>query len=330
MIRLPSDGCRIKAGLTSIESTRPDTIGLQGHLTTSNTGDQGGSVPSAFELQGNSSKMIAEQNIKEGKLDVALNELMQAIRDDPAKAEYRTFLFQLLCITGDWNRALTQLNVVADMDSEALLMAQTYRELLLCEAFRAEVFDGKREPLLFGEPVDWMGSQLQAMQAAARGELSAAFAMASESTERVPARSGHIDGQPFEWLCDADMRLGSALEIIISGKYYWVPVSTIASVRISPPEDLRDLVWLPVELTWINEGQSVGFMPTRYPGQKTLQDPHNALARKTEWDDHGHAFYTGSGQRMLSTEAGDFALLQVRDITFDEPTPAVASSAVQG
>ena len=259
----------------------------------------------------------AEECIKAGDLDTALSELMKAVRDDPANPSYRTFLFQLLSVKGDWNRALTQLNVVADMDHSTLLMAQTYRELLLCEAFRAEVFAGKRAPLLFGEPNTWLGSLVQALGEVEKGNGEEANAIVMKAMEQAVARGGLIDGQPFDWLSDADMRLGPVFEIILNGKYYWVPMENVAEINFSEPEDLRDLVWLPVQIRWRNEGNSIGFMPSRYPGDATLTDPQSALARKTYWSDVGGNFYTGSGQRMFSSNENEYSLLQTRKIVFD-------------
>ncbi len=45
---------------------------------------------------------------------------------------------------GQWDRALTQLDVAADLDAGALAMAQMYREAIRCERLRAEVFDGRK------------------------------------------------------------------------------------------------------------------------------------------------------------------------------------------
>lgn len=262
--------------------------------------------------------MNAEESIKAGNLDAALTELQDAVRNNPAKPEYRTFLFQLLCIKGDWNRALTQLNVVSDMDSNALLMAQTYRELLLCEAFRAEVFKGKREPLLFGEPNSWLGTLIQALGHVESGNGQLAHETVMSAMDQATARAGVIDDQPFEWLSDADMRLGPVFEIILNGKYYWVPMDNVAEISFSEPEDLRDLVWLPVQIRWVNEGNSIGFMPARYPGAATLDDAQSALARKTDWADIGNDFFIGSGQRMLTTDNAEYSLLQSRKIVFNE------------
>lgn len=260
--------------------------------------------------------MNAEDSIKAGNLDAALEELTDAVRNDPANPAYRTFLFQLLCVMGNWNRALTQLNVVADMDASALLMAQTYRELLQCEAFRAEVFAGKREPLLFGEPNTWLGTVVQALGPANDGRGAEAYDMIMQAMEQAPARAGSIDDKPFSWISDADMRLGPVFEIIINGKYYWLPMDNVAEITFSEPEDLRDMVWLPVTIKWVNEGSAVGFMPSRYPGDQTLQDHQNALARKTEWTDCGGELFTGAGQRMFATDAGDVPLMQAQKIVF--------------
>ncbi len=80
------------------------------------------------------------------------------------------------------------------------------------------------------------------------------------------ASAGDIDGQPFEWIADADSRLGPVLEAVINGRYYWVPFSRLSRIQIEPPEDLRDMVWMPAHLQFENGGESVALIPTRYQG----------------------------------------------------------------
>ena len=100
--------------------------------------------------------MSAEELIRDGKVDEALAALQQEVRANPADAKRRVFLFQLMCVLGQWDRALTQLNVAAGMDPSTLAMAQTYREAIRCELFRSEVFEGRRAPLIFGAPEEWV------------------------------------------------------------------------------------------------------------------------------------------------------------------------------
>ena len=96
--------------------------------------------------------MSAAELLQQGDLDGALSALQDEVRKEPAKAKHRVFLFQLLTVLGQWDRALTQLNVVGDLDGEAMLMVQAYGTTLQTEALRRDVWAGKTTPLVFGDP----------------------------------------------------------------------------------------------------------------------------------------------------------------------------------
>src|SRR5437763_6989008 len=147
--------------------------------------------------------MDPQQLILQGKLEEALAALQNQVRKDAANAKYRVFLFQLLCVMGQWNRALTQLNVVGELDAGALPMVQTYREAIQCEALRAEIFAGKRAPVIFGEPQDWLALLVEALRHDATQPDQAA-ALRAQAFEQAPASPGRINGEAFEWLADAD------------------------------------------------------------------------------------------------------------------------------
>lgn len=261
--------------------------------------------------------MKAEELLRSGQLSEALEALESEIRADPANAKLRIFLFQLLSVLGDWERALTQLNTAAELDAANLLMAQVCRAALNCEALRTEIFAGKRSPLVFGEPAEWVGWLVQANQMIAEGKYQASQKLRERAFDIAPAIAGSIDNQRFEWISDVDSRLGPVLEAIFDGKYYWVPFTAIKRIQIDPPADLRDLVWLPANFTWVNGGQTAGLIPTRYPDSEASEDSAIRLARKTEWIEQPGDVYLGLGQRMFTTNEGEFSLLQVRKIELD-------------
>ena len=60
--------------------------------------------------------MNAEESLRDGDLQATLDALQAQVRADPSDAKLRVFLFQLQCVLGQWDRALTQLNVAGDMD----------------------------------------------------------------------------------------------------------------------------------------------------------------------------------------------------------------------
>lgn len=259
--------------------------------------------------------MDPREYLRGGDLGAAREALQARIRAEPANAELRVFMFQLYCITGDWERALTQLSVAGDMDAGTLGMVQVYREALRSEALRIEVFAGRRTPLIFGDPEQWIALMLEALKQSAAGDLAQGQALRDEAFEMAPVTSGRIDGEPFDWIADADTRLGPMLEAIVNGRYYWIPFNRVAEIRIEEPEDLRDLVWMPAEFKWSNGGDGVGLIPTRYPHSESSADPSIRLARRTEWVDQGHDIHFGMGQRMLATDLNEYPLMEVRNIT---------------
>lgn len=261
--------------------------------------------------------MSAEDLLREEKLDEALADLQNQVRSDPSNASLRVFLFQLLSVMGQWERALTQLNVAGELDAANLAMVQTYREALQCESLRSTVFAGKRSPLIFGDPEKWMALAIEALNLTACGEFGKAQAMRSEAFEMAPVTSGSIDGEAFEWIADADSRMGPMLEAVINGRYYWVPFHRIAAIKFEAPEDLRDVVWTPAWFTWANGGQTVGLIPTRYAGSESSDDTRVQMARKTDWVACDADTWLGLGQRVLATDANEYSLMDVREISLN-------------
>lgn len=258
--------------------------------------------------------MLAVDSLREGNLEECLRQLQDQVRGDPANAKHRIFLFQLLAVMGQWERALNQLNVAGELDAAALAMVQTYREAIRCEVLRGEIFAGKRLPLVLGEPEEWFALLLEAQHLQAQGLHEQARSLRERALGAAPATPGTIDGAPFAWIMDGDTRLGPVLEVVVNGRYYWVPFQRIRSVQVEPPEDLRDLVWMPAHFVWANGGEAAGFIPTRYPGSEGSADPDVRRARRTEWLEESGGAFSGLGQRMLCTDAGEYPLMEVRSI----------------
>lgn len=285
--------------------------------------------------------MKAEEHLRSGNLEEALAELQAEVKKNPAAPRPRVFLFQLLSLLGRWDRALTQLNVLSDMDPKTMSMVQTYRAALQCEALRVEVFAGRRSPLVFGKPHEWMAMMLEALRLGAQGAHEQAAALRSKALDAAPTTPGKAGQQPFSWIADADGRLGPMLEIIVNGKYYWVPFQRLREIRIEKPTDLRDLVWAPAYLTLANGGQTVGFIPTRYPGSEASADGAIRMARKTDWTtlpggEYGDT-YLGLGQRILATDQGELPLLEIRELALepaaepeDDAAPAPGADQAEG
>lgn len=269
----------------------------------------------------------AEQLLREGRVEDARRLVLERVRDSPSDARARVFLFQLLVVTGEWERALNQLQVLKDLDASTIPMVGTYCDALRSEVFRAAVFAGRQTPVVLGEPEPWIAWVIEAIRLLSAGEAAAARDLRDRAFEAAPATSGQIDGQAFEWIADADSRLGPILEIIANGRYYWVPFTRIRDLTLEKPSDLRDLVWCPARATLSNGGTLWALLPVRYPGSEASDDGAIRLSRATIWDDLGEECHAGQGQRVLITDVNEFPLLEVREIridgSLDGDTPSV-------
>ena len=260
--------------------------------------------------------MNAAELVQSGQLEEGLKALQVEVRNKPEDLRLRVFLFQLNCVLGRLDKALTQLQVISSLNAETMLLAQIFRPVITCEMLRCEVFEGKRTAIIFGEPAEWMGLLVQADALIAKGEFAAAAELRNQAFEAAPASSGKIDGEPFEWIADADSRLGPMLEAVVEGKYYWIPFCRIQRIETEKPSDLRDLVWLPAQFTWTNGGTAVGHIPSRYVGTENSLDDALRLARKTDWQSQPGETFLGLGQRVFATDGNEHPLLGCRVIEF--------------
>ena len=255
-----------------------------------------------------------QDHLAAGDPAAALAALQAQVRAQPADAKLRIFLFQLLAVLGQWERALAQLEVCGQLDAGALAMVNAYREAIRCEVVREAVFAGKTTPVVFGQPAPWIAMLVEAMAQAGRGDTAQAAHLRAEALALAPATAGEANGEGFDWIADADSRLGPVLEVLLNGRYTWVPFEALCAVTVEPPADLRDLVWAPAQLTFANGGQSVAFIPTCYPGTREQADGALKLARGTRWEPLGPEQFAGLGQRLLATSGPELALLELREL----------------
>lgn len=263
--------------------------------------------------------------LKGGSLHQGLQEVERRIRRQPDVLEHRLLCFDLLCLLGEWKRAIGQLQICARLDPERTPEAHLYKGLVQSELFRADVFAAKRRPVLPAEGCTWLDMQLRALALYAEGNLEASDTVREQALEQAEELSGqitdgreHTEKNTFQWITDSDSRLGPALELFVAGQYRWMPFSAVTRLRIAVPQTPRDLVWLPVRVE-VHPGPEAdgtmlaGFLPVRYPGSEFEADSIR-LSRETRWKTIGRTAVTGLGQKMWSTDKGDFAACDVREL----------------
>jgi type VI secretion system protein ImpE len=233
--------------------------------------------------------VTAKELFQAGRLSEAVQALGAEVRDNPTDVRRRTFLFELLCFQGEFDRAEKHLHVLAGAGPDAQMGAVVYFSVLHAERVRHELFQKKDYPSapVSGEP-----------------------------------RGGIIDGRPFESIEDADPRVGARLELFAAGAYLWIPFEHIEKIEIQAPKRLRDLLWAPalVRTGPAFRGTELGevLLPVLAPFSFKHPDENVRLGRATEWAEvDGVA--VPSGQRVFTVDGEDLPLLEIRSIEF---TPA--------
>jgi len=223
-----------------------------------------------------------------GKLREAIDALGDELKKQPLDTKRRTFLFELLCFAGEFDRAEKHLNVLSDSSPEAAAGAMLYRSALHAERERQDMFAKNALPL---------------------------------STAH-PSPSGELNGESFTELTDADPRIGANLETFIAGSYTWIPYAYIESIETEPPKRLRDLLWLPAILHTTSDFrlQDLGeiLIPVIAPLSWTHSDDAVRLGRVTEWQDDPNFGPVPYGQKLLLRGEQEEPFLELRKLAFHQ------------
>lgn len=285
-------------------------IGIDSHYRITPTQKNGNTAHEKTDtLPATLSALLQEYSIAEG-----IQMAEQQVRENPAKALCRHSLFQLLCVAGDWSRALHQLQLCARMEANYTQEARLYRELVRCEMFRHTVFQGEQRPgFLLPQPV-WVESLLAAL--ACHDDTGEVDKHRNTALEAITDTGGQWNGGAFDWASDSDSRLGPVLELVTGGVYIWLPFSQIRSLESPQPTRLTDLLWKPVNITLVNGDTHGAWLFTRYSGSESASDALR-LCRETAWQDGpGETTVRALGQKVWLTSHGDISLLDMAHCTF--------------
>ena len=225
------------------------------------------------------------------------------------------FLFQLLCVLGDWERARDQLKALGELDAGSFPLVHLYGAAITCELLRREVFAGTRTPVMLGEPLPWVALLLQALAAEAQGR-----ARRGQGAPGGGARAGARGARHHRRRgLRVDRRRGLAPRAGVRGGDRRPLL--LGAVRAHPLRRARGA--RPICATSCG-CRPISGSPTAArrrrcsrlgtPGSESDPDGLIRLGRKTEWDEVAPDTFHGRGQRMLATDSNEYALLNVRRI----------------
>ena len=252
-----------------------------------------------------------------GQLASAIEAAIEEVRSRPADRSARTFLFELVCFTGDIDRARKQLDVIGHQDQESEWGAQVYRNILDAEQKRRLCMQGTYQPQYLGDPPDYVATHLAAIKSLNAGDATGSKRLLEQAEEVRPPQRGRRGGQPFDDFRDCDDLLAPCLEFIIVDEYVWIPIEQIQELEVSPPERPRDLIWPAGRILLTDGTQRRGYFCALYPGTHAQSDDQLRLGRKTDWLTHGGGPVTGVGQKLFLLGDDALPLLELGTVELD-------------
>jgi type VI secretion system protein ImpE len=267
----------------------------------------------------------AKELLDRAELDAAIAAQTQDVKANPGDLARRTFLFELLCFTGDWDRAEKQVDVLASASVEAGMAVQVYKSNIAAERQRDRLFAEGIAPHFLNEPPPYVDLQVEGIRRLATGDAAGAREHFDRAEEQRPSLSGQWNGTTFLDLRDYDDRVGGVLELIVKDKYAWLPFEQIRRIEMRPPSKLRDLVWIPTRVEALDGTIGEVFVPALYGGTSRSSNDQLRLGRMTDWKEVRDDLFIGLGQRLLLVDEADQPILETRAIEFGEKAAQAAS-----
>ena len=261
--------------------------------------------------------MGAKELLDQHHLSAAISELNQDIKRHPTDARLRTFLFELLCFAGDYDRGQRQLDVIGHQNEKVGIGVEVYKNILRAEITRRRMFAEGIKPSFLFDPPEHVVLSMDAHNQLREHHAAEAKALYERAQGEQPEIRGRMKGHPFTSFRDTDDRTAGILEVIVRNSYIWVPFERIRKVVIPQPKHLRDLLWVPASLE-IEDGP-VGdvFLPVLYAGSELEADDQVRLGRITEWVDLGAGLTGGVGQKTFLVDDREVSILEIGELEFE-------------
>ncbi|CAN5355785.1 type VI secretion system accessory protein TagJ [soil metagenome] len=258
----------------------------------------------------------AKSQFDAGNLKGATEAALAAVKANPTDEQARTFLFELSCFSGDWERAERQLDVIGHQDAKAMIGTLIYRQCFEAERKRAGYFSESLKPEFLSTPPDYIYGLLTANNRLREGNADEAREILDKADAERPAFACRVNGaEAVDFRDYNDLTLG-ILEAIIKDSYVWIPFEEIVKIEIMPPKSLRDLFWIQAKVETDNGTNGEMLIPSLYVNSWKSDNDQIRLGRMTDWRDAGSEIFIGEGMKMFWTGAEDLPILEIETIEF--------------
>lgn len=258
----------------------------------------------------------AKTQLDAGNLSGAVEAALNQVKKSPTDVKARTFLFELACFAGDWERAEKQLDVIGHQDNNAMIGSLIFRQNLKAERDRLKLFSDNQKPEFMMSPPDYVVGLLMANNRLREGNAAEARKLLDEVEEQRPAFTCKINGEAAEDFRDYNDLTSCVFEVIVKDTYIWLPFEHVERIEFVAPKSLRDLFWIQAKVETVNGTNGEMFFPALYANSFKSENDQVRLGRMTDWRDAGAEIFIGEGMRMFWFGGKDLPVLELNEIEF--------------
>lgn len=262
--------------------------------------------------------MKAKELYHAGQLTEAIAAITDAVKSHPSNVDYRSFLCEMLLISGEFERADKQLDLIGHQNPAVMAGVSLWRQLIRAEEARRQFFMEGRLPEFLEKPDAQIEKYLQASIYLRDGDAGEAQKILDEAEQSRQAPSGSYNDRDFDEFRDLDDLTANIFEVLTSnGKYYWVPYSSITEIRFYPPERPIDLTWRRATLeVEVSGADGDVYIPATYFSNNEALEAKYLLAQETEWLGEEGEPIRGIGQRTFLVGEEAVPIMDLEKVSF--------------
>src|SRR5215475_3435299 len=129
----------------------------------------------------------AKQHLDAGDLSAAIESAINLVKTNPTNEAGRTFLFELSCFAGDWERAERQLDVIGHQDVNAMIGSKIYQGNFQAERDRIKYFSEGQKPEFMSPKPAYLDTLMTANNRLREGNDAEARQLLDQVEEERPA-----------------------------------------------------------------------------------------------------------------------------------------------
>ena len=253
--------------------------------------------------------------LEAGQLDAAIEAMNAEVRARPTDIDARATLVELLCYGGNLERADKLLDAISSLDPSTAIGIALFRQLVRAEQARGQFYTEGRVPEFLSKPDALCELEMRAAVMIRHGDDGAALKLIEERDALRPPVTGSTDGAAFDDFRDLDDVCASHLEVLTAtGKYYWVPLTSVTRIEFRPPERRRDLLWRRANLCVTEGPDGEVYLPAIYWSKDSTAE--HRLGYATDFSGGEDAPISGVGLRSFLVGDDSRTILEMGAVKF--------------